>query len=214
MKRKILTLVLALIGTMSLTAQTGTVIDKIVAVVGDETILLSDVETMGLQMSQGRRPNDVIRCGAMEQLLFQKLLINQGKIDSIEVSEVEVDTKIDLQMNSIIAQLGGEDEFTAYYGKTPGEYKEILRDDYRERILVDKAQMQITQDVKVTPGEIHDLFNSIPKDSLPLIGEQIEFRKLVIDTEVTDDQKLRTREMLDSIRTLLVNGESSMLIQA
>lgn len=196
-------------------AQTGDLIDKVAAIVGNKTILLSDIENQVIQQSQGATVTHEMRCGMVEHLLFEKLLVNQAEIDSVEVSESEIQADIALRLEHFISMVGSEEAFVEYYGKSIAEWKEEFHDATRDRLVANKMQRQLMGQVDVTPAEVSELFESIPKDSLPLIGEQVHYSQLIIKPELDDAEKEKTRLLLDSIRDYVAEkGGVQMLIEA
>lgn len=195
--------------------QPGKVVDKIIAVVGNEIILHSELETSLLEMTQGKtQPTSEMVTSSMEQLLYQKLLLNQSKLDSLEVSDAEVTMQVDRRINYFIQMFGSVAEFEKYYGKSQTQLKEEYFDLIRDQLLVQKMQDQITRSMKVTPAEVLRYYQSVPTDSIPLIGEQLEYSKIEIKPKITDAEKDRLVHVLDSIRTILVSGKSSMTLEA
>ncbi|MCB0760747.1 MAG: peptidylprolyl isomerase [Flavobacteriales bacterium] len=195
-------------------AQEGDLIDKVVAVVGNEIILKSEVEFQALQYNDNRKPDDDFKCAILEELLFQKLLINQARIDSIEVYDNEVQAEIERRLNYYIGMMGSQEEFEKFYGRSVSEWKEQFNDPIREQLLAQKAQQQLFSGVKVTPAEVKEFYDGLPKDSLPLINEQIEYSQLLISPQVRPEAKEECRAKLDSIKTRIETGKSFMTIEA
>lgn len=191
-------------------------IDKIVAVVGDEAILHSDIQSAILEMSQGKTTNapKEQQCAILEDLLYQKLLLNQSRIDSIEVSDAEVNMQVERRINYFISMFGSTEQFEQYYGKTTAQMKSEYFDLIKDQLLVQKMQREITKDVKVTPSDVLRFFQSTPVDSLPLIGEQVMYSMIAIDPAIRESERQRTILFLDSIRSEIVNGRTSMTLQA
>ncbi|MEZ4799152.1 MAG: peptidylprolyl isomerase [Flavobacteriales bacterium] len=194
----------------------GELIDKIVAVVGDEIVLHSDIQSTILEATQGKTADATAeeRCSVVENLLYQKLLLNQSKIDSIDVSDAEVQMQVDRRLNYFIQMFGSTEQFEAYYGKTTAQMKADYFDLIKDQLLVQRMQSEITKDLKVTPSDVLKYFNSLPPDSLPLVGEQIRYSQIVIDPEVRESERQRTIMFLDSIRNDILNGRTSMTLQA
>lgn len=196
-------------------SQPGKVVDKIIAVVGNEIILQSELETSLLEITQGKtQPTTEMVSTAIEQLLYQKLLLNQSKLDSLEVSDAEVTMQVDRRINYFVQMFGSVAEFEKYYGKSQAQLKEEYFDLIRDQLLVQKMQDQITRSLKVTPAEVLRYYKSVPPDSIPLIGEQLEYSKIEIKPKITDAEKDKLYHTLDSLRTILVSGKSSMTLEA
>ena len=168
MNRHILIFLLAAL-PMLLQAQSAkpVMVDQVVAVVGANLILKSDIENEFVQL-QAQGNTTVNRCAVLEELLFNRLLINQAELDSLEVSDGQVQQELDQRMNYYVSQLGSEEKLEEYMGKSIGQLKEEFREDVRKLLLARQEQAKITGDTKVNPSEVRAFFNSIPADSLPL----------------------------------------------
>ena len=147
------------------------IIDRIVAVVGNNYILQSDLETQYQQMLTAQEPvNENTRCKLMEELLYQKLLLAQAQKDSLDVSEGQIEQELDRRMKYYLQQFGSEEKFVAFYGKSVDDYKLELKDDVRDLLLEQQMQGKITDGISVTPSEVKEYFNAISVDSLPFIN--------------------------------------------
>ena len=190
-------------------------IDGIVAVVGDEIVLASDVRDRVTQAQlEGREVSADNECGLIESILFEKLLLHNARLDSLEVTDAEVMGEIDRRLTYYLQMFGSLEAFEAEYGKSVAEWKAEFQDPVREQILAQKMQANIDQTVRSTPAEVQDYFDAIPADSLPLIPEELSYSELVMQPEVGEAQKMRTRNTLDSIRTLVSTGKISMTLAA
>lgn len=211
---KKLLVLLALFPTM-LFAQVE-VVDEIIAVVGDEILLHSDVQNAILEVTQGKTV-DVSpeqRCQIIETLLYQKLLLNQSRIDSIEVADSEVNSQVERRLAYFAQMFGSTEEFEAYYGKTTAQLRDEYFDLIKEQLLVQKMQGEITKNVKVVPSDVLKYYEEVPQDSLPLIGEQIRYSQIVIDPEIRESERQRTISMMDSLRSAIIAGRTSMTLVA
>jgi peptidyl-prolyl cis-trans isomerase SurA len=183
----------------------GTVLDKIVGIVGENIITKSDIEqqTLYLTQQEGAPKSADLRCRVLEDILFEKLLLVQAKIDSVEVDdkqiESELNKRIDYYLNSPL--FGGDiKKLENYYGKPLSEIKDDFRRKIRDQMLSQKVQAQITADVKVSPNDIVRFYNSIPKDSLPLINTEFEIGQIVRKPKVSQGEKDRVRDFLLDLR--------------
>jgi peptidyl-prolyl cis-trans isomerase SurA len=193
---------------MSLGVQ-GQYIDGTVAVVGRNIVLKSDVQ-VGLEnfRQQGFSKGDNDECLVLENLLLEKLLIHQAELDSIEVSDEEVEETIDRRLQAIIAQMGSERKFLEYYKKSPIEVKEELRPVVHDQLVAQRMQEEITKDVKITPAEVRAYYLKFPKDSLPLINEELEFSQLVKYPEVSEEAKAEAIRRLNELKERISKGSS------
>ena len=190
-------------------------LDGIIAVVGDEIVLASDVRERVLQAKlEGRTVTDDQACSLLESILFEKLLLHNARLDSLEVTDAEVMSEIDRRLAYYLQMFGTIEAFEAEYGKSVAEWKAEFNDPVREQILAQKMQGEIDQSVRSTPAQVQDYFAAIPVDSLPLIPEELSYSELVMQPEVGEAQKMRTRNTLDSIRYLVETGKMSMTLAA
>jgi peptidyl-prolyl cis-trans isomerase SurA len=185
------------------------IIDEVVAVVGDKRILYSDVEQNYLQMkAQGEKLDESAKCNLLENLLIMKLLLNQSEIDSLEVTNSQVDGELESRMKYFINAMGSEEKLEDYFKKSTLEIKEDLREEIREQLLTNKMRAKITEGITVTPSEVRSYYKSIPTDSLPYINAQIEFNQILIHPRSNEQAIISVREKLLSIRERIMNGES------
>lgn len=190
-------------------------IDKVVAVVGNEPILLSEMESQLAEMKQqGIDPGPNPYCALLEELLLQKLYLNQAILDSLEVSDEQVQAEVDRRMNFYIEQLGSVAEFEKFYGKPISEFKQEFFEPVREQELIKMMRSQVASAVNVTPKDVREFFDALPKDSLPLIDAEVQYSQIVIYPEVKQKEKDRTRRFLDSLRQEIVSGNTNMAAQA
>ena len=211
---------LCLLGLSDVQAQPGEGssyqrLDGIVAVVGDEIVLASDVQDRVFQAKlEGRTVTKDNECGLLESLLFEKLLLHNARLDSLEVTDAEVMSEIDRRLAYYLQMFGSIEAFEAEYGKSVAEWKAEFQDPVREQILAQKMQGEIDQTVRSTPAQVQTYFDAIPVDSLPLIPEELSYSELVMQPEVGEKQKMKTRNTLDSIRVLVQTGKMSMTLAA
>ena len=192
----------------SLTAQTE-LLDDIIASVGGELVLLSDLEDQyNLIKSQQQQdlPPDA-RCYILDNILTQKLLINQAKLDSIEVSDEEVEAQLNARIDQILAYMNNDyAQFEAYYGQSVDEVKAQFRVDLKDQLLAERMKNEILQGITVTPSEVKEFFERIPKDSLPYFNSEVELAELAVKPEVSPERKQEARERLEELRRRIVAG--------
>lgn len=201
-----LSIFLIALATLSGTAQRE-VIDKVVATVGGELVLLSEVEEQRAmaEAQQSDLPPD-LRCNIMDQVMSSKLLLNQAKLDSIEVAEEEVEAQLDARIERILSFMNNDvTQFEEYYGQTINEVKAQFREDLRNQLLTDRMRGQIMRDVTVTPSEVKKFFSSIPKDSLPFFNSEVEVGEIVYKPKVSTVERDKAISLLDSLRVLIVD---------
>lgn len=207
MVRKIITGVIGILLCSCVYSQD--VVDKIVGVVGNEIIMMSDIENQYIQMaSQQMGVNANTRCEILEDMMFQKLLYVQAQKDSVEVTAKEVETELDRRLSVFINQIGSEEKLEDYFGKTVKEIKSDLRSTIEEQLMAQKVQQKIIGDTKVTPSEVKRYFESLPADSIPTVDAYFELSEIVIKPEVSKEDKDAVVAELNKIRERILNGES------
>ncbi|MGD9993891.1 MAG: peptidylprolyl isomerase [Salinivirgaceae bacterium] len=190
-------------------AQEKKIIDQVVAIVGKQVILQSDIENQALQLrAQGYYTSGDITCEVFEEMLYAKLLVNQAILDSVEVSDAEVKSEMERRLNYFINQIGSEEKLEEYYKKTIPEIKEEFSDVIREQLLSQRMQQQVTADLKVTPQEVKAFYKSIPADSLPIINTEFEMEQIIVNPKVQEVEILRIKDRLREFKERITNGES------
>jgi len=210
MKSKILVLVAIIlsISTCLRGQEDGVVIDAIIAVIGDNVILKSDLESQIVSLrAQGVFVDDKARCELLEELLFQKLLLHQAVIDSVTVTESEVESEIDRRMNYFIAQIGSEKKLEQYYQKSILEIKEEFRVIVKEQMVSQRMQGKITSSVQVTPKEVKTYFSNLSEDSIPLIESEVEYAHILFNAKESEAEKQQAKDRLNSLRERIIKGE-------
>ena len=184
-------------------------IDKIVATVGDEILLKSEIEAQYLQyLTQGNESSSELRCNVIEDLLFQKLLINQAKLDSLEVTSDQVMSEVNNRIKYFENQLGSVEKLEEYFNKSLNEIESEIKNIVKEQLYAQKMQAKIVEDVKVTPQEAKTFYNSLENSLKPLIPTQIEVSQIVIEPVISDTQKNEIRKQLNGFRDRVNNGEN------
>ncbi|PIE88424.1 MAG: peptidylprolyl isomerase [Bacteroidetes bacterium] len=190
-------------------AQPGTLIDEVIANVGDNVILLSDVESQYIKFRmQGNIDNaSAIRCQILDNLLFQKLLLTQAQLDSVEISDQNVDAELDRRIRYYISQFGSKEKFEEFYDKSIVEIKEDFRETIRDQMMTEQVQATITADVKITPSEVKSYYQQLAADSLPLINTEYQIGQIVRKPEVSQKEFDIARAKIKEIRDRVMAGE-------
>ena len=181
-------------------------VDGIVAQVGKEIILTSDISMQ--QEALAREGQTLTDCEMIRELLLEKLLIHHAAIDSVLVAEEEVDENIDRRIEQLVGQIGTERRLEEYYGKTILEIKEEMRPLMKNQMTAQRMQMTITETIDVTPKEVEDAVAKIPLDSLPLIGTEVEIAQVTIVPKVSEQAEKDAIDRLNQLRDRILNGSS------
>lgn len=195
---------------MTLVAQPNEeiVVDKVAAVVGNHIILLSDIETQLQQyLTQTTLSEEELRCRIIDQLLLNKLLLHQAAIDSVEVTEDQVEQKINQNMAYYISQIGSAEALEKYYGKSIAQLKEEFRPMIKDQLVTQQMQSKVTSNVNANPSDVKAFFDNIPKDSLPLINAEVEYAQILRNVPVGAEEKANAKEQITILRDRILKGE-------
>jgi peptidyl-prolyl cis-trans isomerase SurA len=176
-------------------------IDRVVAVVGDHPILWSELEAQRISaVANGVDLGPNAMGLILDQLLYEKMLVHHAEVDSVEVSDGQIDAELESRIRYFISQVGSKEKLEEFYGKSVEEIKYEFRDLIRTKLLSQAMERKITQNVNITPSEVVKFFNTIPTDSLPFINSTVEFAHLVIAPGITDEAKAAAKRKLERIR--------------
>lgn len=203
MKKSILHLITVLFACFTMQAQNN-IIDEVVWVVGDEAILKSEVEAQRLQaLYQGQKFNGDPYCVIPEQIAVQKLFLHQAELDSIIVTDNDIISTVDRQINYMIAQLGSKEKLEEYFGKPLSKIREEQRDIAREERTIEMMKSSLLENVTVTPAEVRAYFKNMPPDSMTMIPAEVEVELITIepayDPDEIEDIKSRLREYTERV---------------
>jgi peptidyl-prolyl cis-trans isomerase SurA len=184
------------------------VIDQVSAVVGSKILLKSEIEGQYEQLiTQGATAGDDLRCRLVEQMIINKMLVNQAILDSVEVTDGQVDNELDRRIGYMVNQIGSEEKLEEYYDKSILEIKDEFRPLIRDQMMAQQMQGRITKDVTVSPADVRTFYNAIPPDSLPFINAEIEYAQIVLNVPVSEAEKQKIRDRLDGYRKRVAEGE-------
>ena len=164
------------------------VVDEVIWVVGDEPILMSEVEAMRLQAAQeGTRWNGDPDCVIPEQLAVQKLYLHQAAIDSVDATESEIQTRVDGYVNMWIQQAGSREKLEEYRRQSISQIRNELHDVVHDQIVTERMRDKLVENVKVTPAEVRRFFSTLPQDSIPFVPTEVEVQILTQTPEIEQE---------------------------
>jgi peptidyl-prolyl cis-trans isomerase SurA len=187
------------------------IVDEVVAIVGNKAILKSDVENQYIQYrSQNPTvdPNVDMRCMILDNLMLSKLLITQAQLDSVDISDAQVEERIERNMRYFISQFGSKQKLEEFYKKSIKDIKDELRESVRDQLYVEFMQDKLTRGVTITPTEIKLYFKKIPEDSLPMFPSEYELIEIAKIPKVSQTQSDVARYKLNELRDRILAGES------
>ncbi len=206
MKR--LTFIILVILSFAAFGQNDTlIVDQVVARVGDRIILQSDIEAQYSQMLAHGQSGKDLKCQILEELMFQKLLLNQADIDSIYVTDDEIDQELNARLQIFIDQMGGVAKMENYFHKSIYEIKEDLKRVLKDQIRAQKMQQELTKDIKITPSEVRDFYEHLSKDSLPIVDAQVEVEQIVIKPKISKEEEQAIIDRLNQMREQILSGQ-------
>lgn len=188
-------------------AQTN-IVDEIIWVVGNEPILLSDVEETRISSEAYGQPVDNPYCTIPEQIAVNKLFVHQAELDSVTVSESDVIRAVDNRINESIQAFGSREALEQMYGRSVSQMRENLKKQYREQMMADEVRQKLTTDVKATPAEVREYFKNVPNDSLPFIPTQVEVQIITSVPEVPRTEVERIENKLREYARRVNSGEA------
>jgi peptidyl-prolyl cis-trans isomerase SurA len=186
------------------TTQAQTSIDKIIATIGKDIILQSDLEKAyadyAAQFTVKDDDEEEI-CAIFEHLIYTKLMLHQADVDSIVVSDQQVEGVINFRMNQLLQYTNGDIKaIENYYGKTMAEIKKDFRDVVRDQLYVDEVQEKITANITITPSEVKAFVNRFGLDSMPIIPATYEFGHILKTPPVSEEEIKAIKERLEEYR--------------
>ena len=193
---------------MGVSAQSqSNVIDEVIWIVGDEAILRSDVENARMEaLRQGQRWDGDPYCVIPEQLAIQKLFLNQAAIDSIEVSDGDVMQQVDGDIQEMIMEAGSREKLEEYMGKSLAQIREVMFDNYKDRMIVERVQLDLVKDIKVTPAQVRRYFKGMPEDSIPFVPTKVECQIITRNPKIPQEEIDRVKNQLRDYTERVNNG--------
>lgn len=210
MRKNLIALLITFASYLPLVAQSdGIVVDKIIIKVNDYIILKSELELAYRQaLESGQQLPPEAKCEILQQLLINKMLVAKAEIDSVTVSDIEVNNNLDRRMAYFEQQFGSIQKIEQAYNKSISQLKEELRPTIQENMIVSKMQNEITKDVEVTPRQVKRYFNSIPKDSLPYLPAEVEVGVIVRFPIVSKAEKDKAKARLLDFKKQILSGKA------
>lgn len=182
-------------------------VDKVAAVVGNNIILLSDLNQQYTQyLYQGNQPNNDIKCKILQQTLTQKLLKQQAEIDSVMVEDGAVDDEVNKRMRYSMQRAGGQERLEQFLNKSVLQYKDEIRPSIKDELIAHKMQQKITENINVTPMEVEKYFKSLG-DSLPEFNTEVEVGEIILNPKLTRAEKQKFRDKIEALRLRVKSGE-------
>ncbi|MCX6239344.1 MAG: peptidylprolyl isomerase, partial [Bacteroidia bacterium] len=186
------------------------VIDQIVAVVGSNPILKSDIETQAISnQASGMTTLGDAKCEILEQLLEQKLLLAEAELDTlITVTDNQINQQMDRRLNYFIENIGSEKEVEKYFNKPINQLKAEMSETIKEQLKTEQMQTKIISKVTATPSEVRQFFRQLPSKEIPEIGSQLEYAQITVLPAITEKQDLEVKAKLREFKKRVENGDN------
>ncbi|WP_090678289.1 peptidylprolyl isomerase [Myroides guanonis] len=191
-------------------------VDGVVGVVGEYVILDSDIDKTLVELqAQGISTAGITRCQMFGKLLEDRMFAHHAIQDSLEVTDVEINGFMDQQIETMVERVGSMKEILAFYNKkSVEEFREYFYDIVKQNKLTQNMQSHIVKNVQITPEEVRQFFNEIPKDQLPMVGDEVELAEIVVKPVVSKEQKQKVIDRLNEMRSEVLNGGGSFFSKA
>lgn len=191
------------------------VIDEVVWVVGDQAIFRSEVEDQRVRAQHEQIPIDGDPyCVIPEQLAIQKLFLHQAALDSVEVSDSQVMSRVEMQLNYNISMIGSVEKLEEYWGKNMSQIREELREVYRTQMVAEQMKNQLIGDIKATPADVRRFYTNLPQDSIPTVPAQVELQILSIEPPIPVEEINRVKERLREFAERVNNADADFSVLA
>ena len=183
-------------------------IDKSIAIIGNDVILLSDLESeVKMMQASGEVVDKNARCKVLENMLVSKLFLTQARLDSLVVTEAQVAEQVESHMNEVVSALGGEKATEEYFGKPIHRIKLDWTKAYEEQMLIQQMQQQVYSDIpKITPADIKQLCEETAEEDMPMVPTKYKLRQIVIYPD-KETASMAVKENLLELRERIINGE-------
>lgn len=188
----------------------GIVLEELAAKLGGEILLSSEIlSNLDYQMAMSSTLSREDSCRVIQSMFLNKLLVDQAKLDSIVISDDQVEQELDRKIQYIIQTMNGDIErFQTYYGKNVSQVKKMMRKDMKEQAMARQMQSSILSKVKITPKEVIDYYNSLPKDSLPYFNSEVEIGELVMFPKVSQEEREKAIALAIQVQNKIKSGEN------
>lgn len=185
------------------------VVDEVAWIVGDEPILLSDIERQRMYYeSMGQPFQGDPRCIIPEQMAISKLFLNQAKIDSIEPNQQMVNANVTQWLEQVTNQLGSKEKLEEYLGQNYSQIRDDRRKVVAEQFTVMQMQQKIVGDVMVAPSEVNRFYEQINKDSLPFVPTTVEVQLITMQPKISVKEVDAVKERLVDFTEQINSGKS------
>lgn len=185
------------------------VVDKTIAVVGNEMISLSEIEAqVQVLRAEGRSSDKALRCEILENMMESKLFLMQARVDSIEVNAEQVQAQLNQHVDNIRTSLGGDEEVEKYFNKPLYRLRQEWQQQIEEQTLTQQAQMEIADRLQpLTPYDVKQFLDTADVSSLPEVPTKYQMSQICVYPD-REAAAIAVKERLLSLRERIINGEN------
>jgi len=199
-----------ILGSVFVSNAQDKVVDQIVAIVGSNPILKSDIEQQVMDArAQGQTTEGDLKCEILEKLLEQKLLLAEAELDTnIVVTDNQINQNMDRRLKYFIENIGSEKEVEKYFKKSINQLKSEMSEMIKEQLKTEQMQQKISKNITTTPSEVRNYFRQLPKEKIPMIGSQMEYAQITILPVITEQEDMDVKSRLREYKRRVENGEN------
>jgi len=216
MSNKFLLFLTLLVAVVSLQLSAQNVADKVVAIVNDKIILKSEVdrEIADFLRQQQLSGQDIpfsekLWFDALESIIDDEVLLEKAKMDSVVVTDEQVNRRMDQRIQQLVRQAGSERALEETFGKSIVQLRAEFREQFREQMITEQVRFSKSNKINITRPEVEEFFNQIPKDSIPMIPEMVALSQIVAIPEPLEDAKRQAFELASQLRdSVTVHGKN------
>lgn len=210
--------VLCFVSLWSVSAQDqrqNNIIDEVIWIVGDESILKSEVEEQRIRAQyEGVVIEGDPYCVIPEQIAIQKLYLHQAQLDSIEVGESSVMNEVERRINYFINQIGSKEKLEEYFGKSLTALREDQRKMVRDQMIIQQMQQKLVENIKSTPADVRRFYNNLSQDSIPTVAAQVELQIISFEPAVPEEEIEAVKERLRGFADRVNSGNADFSVLA
>jgi len=186
------------------------VVDQIVAVVGNNPVLKSDIETTVIQrLASGATTAGDMKCEVLEEILEQRLLLAEAELDTtIIVTDSQINQNMDRRMQYFIENMGSEKEVEKYFKKPVGQLRAEMSETIKEQLKTEQMQGKIVQKISATPAEVRQFFRQLPQKDIPEIPAQYEYSQITLLPKITEKEDLEVKAKLRDFKKRVEKGDN------
>ena len=196
----------------ALHGQGTTVVDKIVAKVEKNIVLLSEVKDEHRSLLASGM--SVEECEVLESLIVNRMLLVQAAIDSVGVSQDEVENELNRRFDLLLGQFGSQQVLEDLYEKSVYQLKDELREEVKHGMTTQRMVQHLSQEVRVTPQEVRAFYDPLPTEEIPYLSTQVSIAQIVRVPEPSQEREEEVAAQLKDIRSELLQGKESFEVLA